>query len=240
MKGKARPAAGRAAARARVPEILRGLHRTIPDARCTLGHSNPLELLVATILSAQCTDERVNRLTPALFRKYRTAADFARAPLAGLEADIRPTGFFRSKARSIVAACRAIEERHGGRVPDRMEDLVELAGVGRKTANVILGTWFHRPAITVDTHVKRLAGRMGLSAQADPDRIEADLAAILPEAEWTFFSHAMILHGRTVCHAPRPACERCFYRDSCPFPRSAAGKKLLAKKAPAGRRAPPP
>lgn len=218
------------AAKQRVAAILSGLRRTLPDAGCTLDHSNPLELLVATILSAQCTDERVNRLTPSLFRRYRTAADYATAPPPQLEEDIRPTGFFKNKAKSIQAACSALEERHGGEVPDRMEDLVRLAGVGRKTANVILGTWFGRPAITVDTHVRRLSGRMGLTRQTDPDKIEQDLMKIVPAADRTFFSHAMILHGRNVCKARRPDCDRCFYRADCPFPRSAAGRKLLGKK----------
>jgi endonuclease-3 len=184
---------------------------------------------VATILSAQCTDLRVNQLTKTLFRKYRTAADYAAAPTPELEQDIRPSGFFKNKAKSIQAACRALDERHGGEVPDRMEDLVKLAGVGRKTANVILGTWFGRPAITVDTHVKRLSGRMGLSRQTDPDRIEQDLMQVLPAPEWTFFSHATILHGRTLCKAQRPACDLCFYVNDCPFPESAEGRKLLKK-----------
>ena len=225
MKAASPPAdAGRRAA-----AILRGLRRTLPDAGCTLDHRNPLELLVATILSAQCTDLRVNLLTQDLFRKYRTAADYAAAPLAELEVDIRPSGFYKNKAKSIVAACRTLVECHGGEVPDRMEDLVELAGVGRKTANVILGTWFGRPAITVDTHVKRLSNRMGLTRQTDPDRIEIDLVAAVGENDRTFFSHAMILHGRTVCQARRPACDRCFYRADCPFPRTAEGRRLLAR-----------
>jgi endonuclease-3 len=189
-----------------------------PDADCALDHDSALELIVATILSAQCTDERVNAVTPALFRRYPTAADYADADPAELEGLIRSTGFFRNKAKSIRAMGHALVERHDGEVPDCMEDLVELAGVGRKTANVVLGTWFGRPAIFVDTHVKRLAGRLGLTDHADPVKIELDLMEVLPESEWIFTSHALIWHGRRVCKARKPACKACGLKKDCPFP----------------------
>jgi endonuclease III len=211
---QARPAP----ARERLRPIVRELHRAYADADTALAHSNALELLVATILSAQCTDERVNQVTPALFRRFPGAADYARADEREVEELVRPTGFFRNKARSIVALGRALVERHGGDVPDRMEDLVRLPGVGRKTANVVLGTWFGKAAIPVDTHVTRVAGRLELTASDDPVKIEADLQALLPRSEWTFVSHALIWHGRRVCQARRPACERCTLRAHCPYP----------------------
>ena len=204
--------------KARAARIVEGLHRIYPDATCALTHRSPLELLVATILSAQCTDERVNQVTPALFRRYPDAGAYARADLAELEAAIHSTGFFRNKAKSLAGLGKALVERHGGQVPDRMEDLVLLPGVGRKTANVLLGTWFGRPAITVDTHVGRLAERLGLTTEMDPDKIERELMEILPEHEWTFSSHALIWHGRRVCAARKPACERCGLRPDCPWP----------------------
>jgi endonuclease-3 len=202
----------------RVGPIVRELHRAYTDADTALAHTNALELLVATILSAQCTDERVNQVTPALFRRFPGATDYAHADEREVEALVRPTGFFRNKARSIVALGRALVERHGGEVPDRMEDLVRLPGVGRKTANVVLGTWFGKPAIPVDTHVTRVSGRLELTASDDPVKIESDLQALLPESEWTFVSHALIWHGRRVCQARRPACERCTLRAHCPYP----------------------
>lgn len=208
--------------RARAARIVAGLRRLYPEAHCELTHTNALELLVATILSAQCTDERVNQVTPALFRKYRSAADWADADLAALEAEIRPTGFFRNKARSIVALGRALATRHRGEVPDSIDALVELPGVGRKTANVVLGTWFGRPAVMVDTHVSRLAGRMGLSDNDDPNKIELDLMALIPEDSWSFASHAMIWHGRRVCSARTPRCDACALRPDCPFPSASA------------------
>ncbi len=209
----------------RIPDLLKGLKKTFPEANCTLDHRNPLDLLVATILSAQCTDVRVNALTPELFRKYRSAADYVRVPAAELEQDIRPTGFFRNKARSIQACCQALVERHDSQVPGRMEDLVRLRGIGRKTANVVLAATFGQPAIIVDTHVKRLSRRLGLTRQNDPDRIEQDLMKIVPRAEWTRFSHSLILHGRKVCKAQRPACADCAFESFCPFPRTVEGKK---------------
>jgi len=200
----------------RARRIVRALRRVHADAGCALVHSGPLELLVATILSAQCTDERVNRVTPALFRRYSTAADYAAADPDELAATIRPTGFFRSKARSIVGLGRTLVTRHGGGVPARMDELVRLPGVGRKTANVVLGTWFGQPAIPVDTHVTRLARRLKLSRHVDPVKIELDLQRLLPRHDWTFTSHALIWHGRRVCKARRPDCAACALRADCP------------------------
>jgi len=173
--------------------------------------------LIATILSAQCTDQRVNQVTPALFRRYRTAEEYARADQAELERLIRPTGFFKSKAKSIIGCCRALVERFNGAVPDTMEALVTLPGVGRKTANVVLGNAFGKPAVVVDTHVKRVAQRLGLSASDDPDRIEEDLQRLLPPAEWTAGSQRLLLHGRYICVARAPKCRECDLYDFCPW-----------------------
>jgi endonuclease-3 len=197
-------------------QIARRLARLYPDARCALDHADPLQLLVATILSAQCTDARVNLVTPALFARYRSAADFAAADPEELETAIRPTGFFRNKARSIMACCQEIVAKHGGRVPGRMEDLVGLSGVGRKTANVILGNAFATPGIPVDTHVSRLSRRMGLTEETDPEKIERDLMGLIPKKDWTMFGHRMIFHGRQVCHARKPACAGCTLAEFCP------------------------
>lgn len=204
--------------RERAGRIARTLRRLHPDADCALRHAGAFELLAATILSAQCTDERVNAVTPALFRRYPTPAAMADADPEALMELIRPTGFFRNKARSLIGMAAAIRDEHGGQVPDTMAALVRLPGVGRKTANVLLGTWFHRPAIFVDTHVARLAGRLGLSTATDPDGIERDLMALLPERDWTFTAHALIWHGRRVCGARKPACEACGLAADCPFP----------------------
>jgi endonuclease-3 len=193
------------------------LLQAYPDAHCSLDYRSPLELLVATILSAQCTDERVNQITPALFQKYRNAEEFLAAPVETLEEEIRPSGFFRNKARSIQGACRRIVEVYGGVVPDRMQDLLTLPGVARKTANVVLGTGYGKAeGIAVDTHVRRLSNRLGLTTHDQPERIETDLMALLPRDQWTGFSHRMILHGRHVCHARKPACDRCTLQDLCP------------------------
>lgn len=206
------------ARRARAGRIVRTLHGLYPDADCALAHTDELQLLVATILSAQCTDERVNRVTPDLFRRYPDAAAYAAADPAELEEWIRPTGFFRNKARSLIGLGAALTQRHGGRVPARMEQLVELPGVGRKTANVLLGTWFGQPAIFVDTHVARLSARLGWTDRRDPAKIELDLQRILPRREWTFTSHALIWHGRRVCKARKPDCGACGLRADCPYP----------------------
>ncbi|MBI4400330.1 MAG: endonuclease III [Nitrospirae bacterium] len=208
--GSPGPAAKRRAAR-----ILNALERAVPSAQVELDHNTPLELLVATILSAQCTDQRVNQVTPALFRRYRRAADYAKADLAELEALIRPTGFFKNKARNIVACGRALAERFGGEVPDTMDALVTLPGVGRKTANVILGNCFGKPAVVVDTHVKRVSQRLGLAAGEDPDRIEQALQRLFPSDRWTSGSQRLLLHGRYVCLARKPKCEQCPVYTEC-------------------------
>ncbi len=201
----------------RLKRILTGLQKTYPAARCELDHTNPLELLIATILSAQCTDKRVNLVTKDLFKKYRTAADYANADRAALEQDIRTTGFFRNKAKSIQACCRALVERHGGQVPRTMEELTQLGGVGRKTANVVLGTAFGINAgIVVDTHVARLSQRLGLTRQRDPEKIEEELMRLAPQAQWTMFSHWLIWHGRRRCFARNPDCAACEVRHLCP------------------------
>ncbi len=199
------------------------LDREFPDPKSELRFSNPLELLVATILSAQCTDERVNRVTADLFRRYRTAEDYARADPAVLEAEIRPTGFFRVKAKNIIRCGRVLIDRHGGEVPATMESLVGLPGVWRKTASVILGNGFHRPAIVVDTHVRRVSMRVGLSDSDDPDRIEADLAGLIPQERWTRLSHQLLLHGRYICLARTPRCGECELRSVCRFYKSQPG-----------------
>ncbi len=202
---------------ARVKQIIAGLRRTYPDAHCELNHASPLELLVATILSAQCTDKRVNLVTAELFRKYRSAADYAGADPAELEQDIKTTGFFRNKARSIKSCCRALVEKHGGRVPQTMEELTALDGVGRKTANVILGNAFGVNAgIVVDTHVARLSQRLGLTRETDPEKIEAALMQLVPQAQWALFSHWLIWHGRRRCAARKPDCAGCEIQTLCP------------------------
>ena len=206
----------RAARRTRAGAIVRGLKRAYPDAWCELDYRNPWQLVVATILSAQSTDKMVNRVTPALFAKFPTPAALAAADPARVEALIKPTGFFRQKARSIQRVARAIAEEHGNTVPDSMEALVALPGIGRKTANVVLGTAFGQPAIFVDTHVKRLANRLGLTVESDPERIERDLQALLPPKDWTLFAHRLIHHGRRVCAARKPRCGECQIARWCP------------------------
>src|SRR5262245_54175339 len=202
--------------RARARAVVRALARQYPDARCSLDFADPFQLLVATVLSAQCTDARVNQVTPALFARYGDARALAAADPGELEALIRPITFYRAKARNLLACCRALVERHGGEVPATMEELVPLAGVGRKTANVVLGNAFGTPGIPVDTHVGRLSQRMGLTGHTDPVKIEDDLAGLLPKREWTRFGHRMIYHGRQVCHARKPQCESCPLADVCP------------------------
>ena len=197
--------------------VVRGLQKTFPRAFCELRFKNPLELLIATILSAQCTDVRVNLVTEGLFKKLESAKDFALVPKASLEAMIRSTGFFRNKANSIRRAAQVLLDRHGGKVPRTMEELLELPGVARKTANVVLGTAFAIPSgITVDTHVKRLSYRMGLTKETDPVKIEKDLMQAVPRAKWIWFGHAMIWHGRQVCDARAPKCPECVLKRICP------------------------
>ncbi len=200
----------------RVQSIISRLRKEYPNPKCHLDFKTPLELLVATILSAQCTDERVNQVTKGLFKKYRTANDYANAQQGELEDDVRSTGFFRNKAKAVINSCRVIDQQYNGKVPASMESLTELDGVGRKTANVVLGNAYGIPGIIVDTHVKRLANRIGLSSKTDPDKIEADMMELLPKEEWTYFSHALSDHGRKVCHARKPLCKSCKINDLCP------------------------
>ena len=203
--------------KARARKIIARLKREYPDATCALTHSNALELVVATILSAQCTDARVNIVTPHLFAKYRTAADYAAADPRVLEQEIQSTGFFRNKTKSIIGMAQALVERHGGAVPETMDELTGLPGVGRKTANVILGTWFKKnEGVVVDTHVHRLTRLLKLTRQDDPVKIEQDLMEIVPRDDWTWFSHTLILHGRAVCIARRPRCADCVLNRLCP------------------------
>ncbi|GAB4138292.1 hypothetical protein JCM17478_13730 [Thermopirellula anaerolimosa] len=201
----------------RTREILARLSAEYPDASCSLDFRSPLELLIATILSAQCTDERVNQVTKSLFKKYRKARDYASAALSELEKDIQSTGFFRNKAKSIQACCERLDREFGGNVPQEMDVLVELPGIGRKTANVVLGTAFGIPSgIVVDTHVARISRRLGFTEQTDPVKIEQDLMAIIPQSEWIAFSHRMIKHGRRYCQAKKPNCGDCPLADLCP------------------------
>jgi endonuclease-3 len=201
----------------RVRRVISTLKKEYPDARCSLDHTSPLELLVATILSAQCTDERVNLVTADLFRKYRTWEDYASAPASELERDIHSTGFFRNKAKSIQGACKMIGERYGGRVPESMEELLELPGVARKTANVVLGNAFGiASGVVVDTHVARLSERLGFSSEKAPEKIERDLASLVPRADWIIFPHLLIAHGRKVCKARTPLCGECPVAKLCP------------------------
>jgi endonuclease-3 len=202
--------------RSRAGRIVRRLAQAYPDAHCALTFRNPLELLVATILSAQCTDSRVNRLTPALFARYPDAAAFAAAGRKELERLIKPTGFFRNKARNVMRCCQQLVERHGGQVPQTMKELVRLTGIGRKTANVILGNAFATPGIPVDTHVGRLSRRLGLSEHTNPVKVERDLMGLVPKKHWSMFAHRMIFHGRQVCRARRPRCEACPLAGLCP------------------------
>jgi endonuclease-3 len=202
--------------RNRAGQIVRLLKKQYPDAKCALNYENPLQLLVATVLSAQCTDVRVNMVTPALFERYPDADAFAHADPRELETAIQSTGFFRNKAKSIRESCQQIVAQYGGQVPGTMDDLVHLAGVGRKTANVILGNAFDVPGITVDTHVSRVSYRLGLTNHTNAEKIERDLMEVIPEKEWTMFSHRVIYHGRQICHARKPKCDVCVLNKICP------------------------
>jgi endonuclease-3 len=203
--------------RTRTAQLIGRLKAAHPDAHCSLHYSNPLELLVATVLSAQCTDERVNRVTKLLFKKYRTASDYAGAPAGELEEDIKSTGFYRNKAKALRGCCAELVARYGGEVPATMSALVQLPGVGRKTANVILGNAYTMAeGIVVDTHVRRLAGRLGLTKHTDPDKIEQDLLKAVPQDDWIIIGHLLILHGRRVCSARAPKCPMCPINDLCP------------------------
>jgi len=212
---------------ARTQKIIAGLQKAYPDAHCELNYSSPLELLIATILSAQCTDKQVNIVTAGLFRKHRTAADYANASPAELEQDIQRLGFFRNKARNIQSCCRTLLEKHGGEVPRSMAELTELGGVGRKTANVVLGNVFGiNEGIVVDTHVARLSHRLDLTVHTDPLKIEQDLEKLVPQKLWALFSHLLIWHGRRRCYARNPDCEHCEVLKRCP-----TGQKLLRGRA---------
>jgi len=203
-------------ARQRIKKIWPVLKKAYPDAKIALKYVNPLELLIATILSAQCTDKRVNMVTRDLFKKYKSAGDWSKADLKDIESDIRSTGFFRNKAVNIKGACTKIIEQYDGKVPGNMEELLTLPGVGRKTANCVLGDAFGIPGITCDTHVIRLSRRLGLSENSDPVKLEFDLAEIVPKANWTLFSHLVITHGRNVCTARKPNCPDCQIAQHCP------------------------
>lgn len=204
-------------AKEKIPQLLALLDESYPDATCSLDYEDPLQLLISTQLAAQCTDARVNQVTPALYARYPDCKAFAEAEQAELEDLIRSTGFFRNKAKNIIACCRAILERHGGKVPDTMEELTALAGVGRKTANLVLGDAFGKPAIVVDTHAIRLTNRIGLTNSKDPGKIEEELRAILPPEKSNRFCHQLVLHGRAVCQARKPQCELCTLRSLCRF-----------------------
>lgn len=200
----------------RVDEILALLDEQYTrEYKCYLNHENAWQLLIATMLSAQCTDARVNIVTEDLFKKYLSVADFANADLKELEEDIRPTGFYHNKAKNIIACCKALLEKHGGEVPDTIEELTALAGVGRKTANVILGNIYNKPSIVVDTHVKRISKRLGLTKEDDPEKIEYELMKVLPEDHWILYNIQIITFGRSICAARNPKCEECFLRDYC-------------------------
>jgi endonuclease-3 len=217
---KARPVRRLAPPAARAPEIYKRLHAAYPDATCALDHRNPYELLVATILSAQCTDKRVNMVTPTLFAKYPDPAALAAAKPQALEEIIKSTGFFRAKTKSLLGMSAAVTEQHGGRIPSSMDELVQLPGVGRKTANVVLGNAFGLDeGVVVDTHVARLSQLLGLSKAAEPAKIEQDLMALFPRDQWTLLAHLLISHGRAVCIARRPRCEHCVVSDLCPSSR---------------------
>jgi endonuclease-3 len=211
------PRESQAAKTLRVKKIIATLRKTYPQAHCELNYGNALELLVATILSAQCTDKRVNLVTEQLFKKYRSAEQFAKAPLPDLEQEIKSTGFFRNKAKSIKTACQAIVEHHSGQVPRTMEQLLTLGGVGRKTANVVLGNAFNiNVGVVVDTHVARLSQRLGLTNETAPEKIEKILMTLVPQDQWTLFSHWLIWHGRRRCFARSPDCPGCELKPLCP------------------------
>lgn len=222
--------------KAQARRVLQALKETYPDADCELNFTSPLELLVATILSAQCTDVRVNQVTSTLFKKYRTARDYAEADQAVLEDELRPTGFFRQKAMSVRGSGKKLVEEFGGEVPRKLEQLTRLPGVARKTANVVLGTAYGiASGIVVDTHVRRLAHRWGLSDEEDPEKVERDLVALIPKHDWVYFGHATIWHGRRQCFARKPACATCPMLGFCPR----RGVDTLQRTTPARKRRPP-
>jgi len=197
--------------------VVHELQKAYPNAKCTLDFSNPLELLVATILAAQCTDVRVNQVTAGLFKKYPAATDYAKAHLSEFEQQIKSTGFYRNKAKNIIACCRQLLAKHQGQVPAGMEELTALPGVGRKTANVILGNVFSIPGLVVDTHVRRVSRRLGLTGNSDPTKIEFEMQPLIPQKEWVMFSHRLVEHGRKVCQARKPRCSDCCLAFLCPY-----------------------
>ena len=212
--------------KARTRKIIARLKKAYPDAKCSLNHSNPLELLIATILSAQCTDERVNIVTADLFRKYRSCADYLKVPTSDLQNDVRTTGFFRNKTKSIQGACKVLDEKYACRVPETMDELLKLPGVARKTANVVLGNAFGiASGVVVDTHVSRLSQRLGLTTNKPPEKIERDLVELVPKKDWIDFSHLLIYHGRRVCKARKPLCEKCVVEKYCPSSRLKTGEE---------------
>ncbi|MCC6795026.1 MAG: endonuclease III [Candidatus Hydrogenedentes bacterium] len=215
-----------AANRERAAEVLKRLKNQYPDATCSLDFIAPLQLMVATILAAQCTDERVNIVTKSLFKKYKTPKDYLNSPEGELEDAIHSCGFYRQKAKSIRNACKKIIEHFNGKVPGAMDELLTLDGVGRKTANVILGECFGVPGVIVDTHCTRVTNRLGFTKSDDPKKIEQDIMKILPKEDWNIFSHCMVFHGRAVCIARAPLCSKCPVRELCPFPDTPAGKKI--------------
>lgn len=200
----------------RVKKVLARLKKTYPNAHCELNYSGNLQLAIAAILSAQCTDKRVNVITPPLFKKYTSASDWAKTPQATLENEIRSAGFFRNKAKNIRALCAALEEKHGGEIPGDFETLVNLPGIGRKTANLLMGEGFGKPGMIVDTHCKRVSYRLGFTKHSEPTKVERDLRKIVPEKDWTHWSHCMVFHGRYCCFARRPNCPNCSIKNLCP------------------------
>lgn len=215
-----------ASERIRAQEVFDRLVAAYPDIHCTLEFETPLDLLVATILAAQCTDERVNIVSKDLFKKYRVCEDYLCVPVEELERDVQSCGFYRQKTKSIRETCRTLLERFGGEVPSSMDDLLTLRGVGRKTANVLLGTCHGHQGVIVDTHCKRVSNRLGFTRNSDPVKIEQDLMKVWPQPHWTDMSHCMVFHGRAICMAGRPRCSECPVRDLCPFPETREGKKV--------------
>lgn len=212
--------------RGRAAKVFDCLKKEYPEAKCSLGHRNPLELIVATSLSAQCTDVRVNIVTKDLFRKYKTPEDYIKAGPGRLAKEVQSTGFYRNKSKNIVNMCKKIVENFNGEVPRTLEELVTLDGVGRKTANVVLGTAFGVPGVVVDTHCGRIARRLGFTKNTDPVKVEMDLMKIWKKEHWSYFSHMMVHHGRAICHARGPKCSVCPAKELCPFPSSRDGKKV--------------
>lgn len=223
-------------AKKQAAEIIKRLRKAYPDAHCALVHTSPFELLIATILSAQCTDVRVNIVTADLFRKYRGPEDFLKVSQSELEKDIHSTGFFRNKAKNIQAACKRIIEEYGGEIPRTMGELLTLGGVARKTANVVMGNAFGiASGVVVDTHVSRLSQRLGLTTEKTPEKIERDLGQIVPKKDWVMFPHWLIYHGRQVCHARKPKCGECLLADICPSRVDYAADAAISPKATLGR-----